>query len=193
MGKHNIRSSGGDPLGSLGDLGWYNVRFGLFAFGYDCPPVSVSARKIRDVSDFSGNEGVPADMEVNVYFNEAKSKVLSFHCSFCHPFRQWIEVVGQNYALRLDDFVLPKKQSESTFTIERNAGLMDMDCMVTTVEETATTFGCVQEIEMIKTFSSIATGDMPQDPFWPSIILKTQRVMDAALLSASNDGATVAL
>eukprot|EP01045_Picozoa_sp_COSAG04_P007218 COSAG04_NODE_372_length_15668_cov_11.135975_15_plen_238_part_00 len=32
--KGNIRCSAeGDPLGCLGDLGWYCVRFGLFAFG----------------------------------------------------------------------------------------------------------------------------------------------------------------
>ena len=43
--KSNIRaSSSGDPLGCLGDLGWYCVRFGLFAFGWDNKPLAVSAK-----------------------------------------------------------------------------------------------------------------------------------------------------
>jgi hypothetical protein len=37
----------GDPLGCLGDLGWYCVRFGLFAFGWDVKPLAVSAKKVR--------------------------------------------------------------------------------------------------------------------------------------------------
>lgn len=49
--KSNIRaSSSGDPLGCLGDLGWYCVRFGLFAFGWDNKPLAVSAKKLKDAS-----------------------------------------------------------------------------------------------------------------------------------------------
>ena len=52
----NIRASAaGDPLGCLGDLGWYCVRFGLFAFGWDVSlggtgrlPLAVSARSLAD-------------------------------------------------------------------------------------------------------------------------------------------------
>ena len=133
------------------------------------------------------------DMEVSVYFDSAKTKVLrwvpsllsvdlvsfaracprggwssctlasnlspqcachlsrlyvrddccSFHCSFCHPFRQWVEVTGKQHTLRLDDFVLAKTPSVAQFTVERNAGLMDIDCLVTTVPETISTFDCV--------------------------------------------------
>ena len=49
--KSNIRaSSSADPLGCLGDLGWYCVRFGLFAFGWDTKPLAVSAKKLKDAS-----------------------------------------------------------------------------------------------------------------------------------------------
>jgi hypothetical protein len=37
-------------LGCLGDLGWYCVRFGLFAFGWDNKPLAVSAKKLKDAS-----------------------------------------------------------------------------------------------------------------------------------------------
>jgi hypothetical protein len=42
------------------------VRFGLFAFGYDAEPVSVSARKVRDAAERGGGPGVPIDMTVEV-------------------------------------------------------------------------------------------------------------------------------
>jgi predicted dehydrogenase len=188
----NIRASAqGDPLGCLGDLGWYCIRFGLFAFGYDCAPVSVSARKIRDASEFSGGEGVPVDMEVSVFFDEKKRKTLSFHCSFCHPFRQWIEVCGSNHTLHLDDFVLAKNQSNATFDVERNGGLMDIDCMVSTVVETVSTLDCVQELEMIKTFSSLALGEKVPGPCWSEVSMATQKVIDAAMASAAADGIIV--
>ena len=94
-------------------------------------------------------------MTVEVYFNEAHTCMLSFHCSFCHPFRQWIEVVGTGKTLSLKDFVLAKAPSSCEFTVEHNAGLIDYDCLVSTTTETVTTIDCCQELEMIKTFSDI--------------------------------------
>ena len=36
--RDNIRiKSAGDPLGCLGDLGWYNVRLSLWAYHYQMP------------------------------------------------------------------------------------------------------------------------------------------------------------
>jgi predicted dehydrogenase len=35
--KNNIRCNGGDPLGCLGDLGYYNIRISLTAFDYTLP------------------------------------------------------------------------------------------------------------------------------------------------------------
>ena len=31
------RQAGADPLGCLGDLGWYSVRFSLWAYDYELP------------------------------------------------------------------------------------------------------------------------------------------------------------
>jgi hypothetical protein len=52
-----------------------------------------------------GSAGVPIDMAVDVYYSADRRRVLTFHCSFCHPFRQLVEVVGSEKTLRLDDYV----------------------------------------------------------------------------------------
>jgi hypothetical protein len=49
-----------EPLGSLGDLGWYNVRFALWAFGYEMP-TSASAMMHTDTDG-----GVPVDITVTL-------------------------------------------------------------------------------------------------------------------------------
>lgn len=189
----NVRiSKNGDPLGCLGDLGWYCIRFGLFAFGYDTSPLSVTARKIRDASEFGGDDGVPVDMSVTVYYDEAKTRVLEFHCSFCHPYRQWVEVVGSQRTLRLKDFVIASRPHAAEFTIEHNAGVMELDCYVQTVEDVITTFDCTQELEMIKRFSSIILSGQ-REAFWPRVALLTQLVTDGALRSANEGGKEVAI
>ena len=143
-------------------------------------------------AEVGAGEGVPIDMTVEVYFNEAHTRVLSFHCSFCHPFRQWIEVVGTGKTLALNDFVLAKAPSSCEFTVEHNAGLIDYDCLVSTTTETVTTVDCCQELEMIKKFSDIVISKKVE-PFWPEVSLTTQKVMDAAMSSAAQDGSVVML
>ena len=57
-------------------------------------------------------------MTVEVYYDEARTRMLSFHCSFCHPFRQWIEIVGEKKTLSLKDFVLAAAPSSCEFVVE---------------------------------------------------------------------------
>ena len=61
---------------------------------------------------------MPIDMTVEVYYDEARTRMLSFHCSFCHPFRQWIEIVGEKKTLSLKDFVLAAAPSSCEFVVE---------------------------------------------------------------------------
>ena len=63
---------------------------------------------------------MPIDMTVEVYYDEARTRMLSFHCSFCHPFRQWIEIVGEKKTLSLKDFVLAAAPSSCEFVVEHS-------------------------------------------------------------------------
>jgi hypothetical protein len=115
----NIRAQAdGDPLGCVGDLGTYCVRFALAAFGYRSP------RAVRAVRVRRNAHGVPMDASAEVYWPEAPAAgsaeslsgrdsegrpvpTLSLHCSFLHPFRQTAEVVGTGDAtLTVRDFVI---------------------------------------------------------------------------------------
>ncbi len=47
--KSNIRASGElEPLGCLGDLGWYNLRFSLWVMNYQLP-LRVSGRMLTEL------------------------------------------------------------------------------------------------------------------------------------------------
>merc|ERR1719498_324015 len=54
----------GDPLGCVGDLGWYCVRLGLFAFQYETP------KYVKAIVHRSTFDGVPLDVNVEVYFED---------------------------------------------------------------------------------------------------------------------------
>lgn len=98
----NIRvSASGDPLGCLGDLGWYCIRFGIMIF---------AQMKVQDISKWrivprvasafltaGTKDGVPLECEARVGFSSRDSEnpwehVLVFDCSFLQPFRQKAEI-----------------------------------------------------------------------------------------------------
>ena len=106
--KNDIRTKkDGDPLGSVGDLGWYCVRMGLLVFGHmGRKPISAQATHHK-----TNGEGVPMDVTCLVHFTG--DSTLSFHCSFKHNFRQRVEVVGTKRSAVLTDFVLPSDENPS--------------------------------------------------------------------------------
>ena len=65
--KSNIRvNKGGDPLGCLGDLGWYNIRFSLFAYGFEMPE-SVKGEIVSENED-----GVPLHFQGSMVWKDDK-------------------------------------------------------------------------------------------------------------------------
>jgi predicted dehydrogenase len=109
----NIRiKKDADPLGCVGDLGWYNVRLALAVFGWELP-TSVHAVQAKATDD-----GVPVDVTADVYFGADKARILSLHCSFRHTLRQWaeIETTGEKL-VRVEDFVLPTIEDGAKYTV----------------------------------------------------------------------------
>lgn len=113
--RNDIRTKvDGDPLGCIGDLGWYCVRMGLLVFGHTGrKPISAQATQYK-----TNGEGVPMDVTCLVHFTD--NCVLSFHCSFRHNFRQRVEVVGTKKSAELKDFVLPSDENPSFHIHEFN-------------------------------------------------------------------------
>jgi len=97
----------GDPLGCVGDLGWYCVRMGLLVFeSMGSKPISAQATQYK-----TNEEGVPLEVQCLVRFTD--DRTLSFHCSFKHNFRQRVEAVGTSRSAVLTDFVLPRDKNPS--------------------------------------------------------------------------------
>lgn len=180
--ENNIRvNPDAEPLGCIGDLGWYNVRFSLFLADYALP---ISARG----NFHATHNGVPTHATAELLFENGM--VSTFQCSFHHPTRQWADICSTEGQLHLHDFV-HGAHDESHFQVETDMKLKPLAAGVENNPRTIVTSGSIQEQQMIETFSAIALGREPLDPFWPEVALKTQRVVDAIMESAAKDGIAV--
>jgi predicted dehydrogenase len=182
-GDIRVRADG-DPLGCIGDLGWYCIRIALCCALYESP------QKVRCLHMERNADGVPVDATVEIYW---PGMVLHFHCSFMHPLRQWVEVVGGDRVLRIDDFVINK--SDSQYTIEHGAGLADYDTVPTGTSQTYTMAGCTQEARMFENFAIETLAPTPRTStnLWWYVAATTQACCDAVMESAGKGGAEVAV
>ena len=186
----NIRvNSGLEPLGAIGDLGWYCIRMALWTMHYEMPTV-VTGRMIRQTE---GPDPVPISMSAELIF--ASGVTATFFCSFETEHQQWFHISGTKGHIVIDDFVLGYTGSEVAFTIEQAHFEMDK-CQFhmerhprrVAVHEYADSHWTSQETKLFRKFGDLVLGGDP-DPHWPDISLKTQRVLDACLRSARQGGA----
>jgi predicted dehydrogenase len=194
--RGNIRTHATlEPLGCLGDLGWYCVRFALWAMNYQLP-VQVAARILSEAKQDGSTATVPTEMNADLLFANGVSA--SFHCSFISENAEWAHVSGTRGSAVVSDFVLPFHGSRTSFTVRNPEFLLagcefDMHERRTDVliDEPSNNAPGSQEAEMFRTFSDLVL-EGKLDPHWPHITLLTQRVIDACL-TAARTGAMVSL
>lgn len=193
--RGNIRVHGDlEPLGCLGDLGWYNIRFALWAMKYQRPQ-RVSGRLLAS----HGTVGKPVPTEFSGELLFAGGVTASFYCSFTTEIQQWGHISGSKGSVHLSDFVLPFYGCETTFEVNqptyRVEGCefqMQSHARKFAVREYSEGVLGAQEVTMIRTFSDlVASGNV--DPKWGDIALQTQEVMEACLRSAHDDGRAVSM
>jgi len=201
----NIRTSAsGDPLGCVGDLGWYCIRFGIMIFAQrKLSEMSrwVTVPRIASARLVSGtDEGVPLECEARVGFSSKDSenpweRVLVFDCSFLQPFRQKAEVsiLGHegvhDKVISLDDFVIPRSENSASFISETTSGLVNCATQVLAVRDEVTDLACKQEVRMFEIFDQMArTNDHAQRDSWRELSAMTQAVVDACMLSLQRAG-----
>jgi predicted dehydrogenase len=191
--KNNIRVSNVlEPLGSLGDLGWYNIRFSLFVMKYQMP-LKVSGRILAECG--TGAAPVPLEFSGELFFAGGVSA--SFYCSFNTELQQWAHVSGSKGCISMRDFVLPYYGCESEFIADRpvfnvkgTSYHWESHPKRFAVTEYSDGSPDAQETNMIRTFSRLVLSGKP-DPTWGDIALKTQVVLDACLASARSGGGLV--
>jgi len=148
--------------GSLMDLGWYNIRATLWAFGALPERVLGSGQYENDVDmRFSATLWYPGDA------------MASFDCAFNLTRRKWFEITGTRGTVVCDDFLAPWDPARPrywTHDVEGNSS-----------EHVAEPL--IQEECMVEHFCQIVrSGDL--DDHWPQITIDNQRVVDALDQSA---------
>ncbi len=195
--QQNIRASHElEPLGCLGDLGWYTIRFSLWAMKYQMP-LSVTGRLIREVKRDPNGAGVPTEFAAELVFPGGVTA--ANYCSFLTQNSQWANVSGTQGFVHVRDFVIPFFGCETEFTVT-NAAVTKNGCDFNAEDHTRTVrvpeYGSgaetAQETNMIRTFSQLVLSGRI-DESWGDIAWKTQKVMDACLHSARQNGAPVTL
>ncbi len=177
-----------EPLGTLGDLGWYNIRLSLWVMNYTLPR-AVSGRMLAARGE------VPIEFSGELFFDG--DVTASFYCSFQTMLQQWAYISGDRGTISLDDFVLPHYGCEVGFILAqpyyRTVGCafnMEQHLQRYSVREYSDGMPGAQEINMIRTFSQgVLQGKW--DPQWAEIAWKTQVVLDACLRSARQGGAVL--
>ena len=185
-----------EPLGCLGDLGWYNIRFNLWVMDYAMPK-SVSGRILKGAARSDSPDQVPMEFSGEMFYENGVNA--SYYCSFVAGNQQWAHVCGTEGTVRLDDFVVPFYGSEVKYIVgktESNQHVCDFNMeqhdRVVSVNEYGGSHPTAQETGLFRNFGELVLGGAP-DPKWGDIALKTQQVMMACIESSKQDGTRVEL
>jgi predicted dehydrogenase len=186
--RSNIRAHGNlEPLGCLGDLGWYCLRFTLWAMG-EKTPVQATGRIHAETQAAPDAPAVPLAFSGTLAFEGGASA--SFYCSFNAAHAQWAVISGDKALLQVSDFVLPFSGTQTHFSLTRSEFVLDR-CQfdmhagrqVESVDEPSSNAPGSQESNLFQNFSALVLSGR-RDPQWPRISLLTQRALDACLKSA---------
>jgi predicted dehydrogenase len=192
--QQNIRvKSDAEPLGALGDLGWYNVRLSLWMMNERLPE-RVSGRYLSR-HGAAGGGPVPVEFSGDLFF--PGDATASFYCSFLAENQQWANVSGTRGYVHVPDFVLPFFGPEVGFEVNAPFFLargcefnMESHPRRFAVREYSNGTPDAQETNMIRHFAGIVTSGK-LEPHWSEQALATQQVIDACLRSAHEDGRLV--
>jgi predicted dehydrogenase len=180
--RANIRANGVlEPAGCLGDLGWYSIRFTLWALNWQIPH-TVAGRILSSSPDLPDHPAAPTEFSGELLFDGGLSA--EFYCSFRAAKQQWAHVSGQHGWLRLPDFVHPFNSYEPEFEV--NEKFMPVPGGVecpSGVDPMIQGHASAQDARMWRNFANrIFAGKLDGD--WPMWAMKTQTVMDACLEAA---------
>jgi predicted dehydrogenase len=187
--RGNIRLDGRlEPAGCLGDLGWYCIRFTLWAMNWQLPH-TVTGRILSESNRTGGRVPAPTEFSGELFFDDNVSA--EFYCSFLAAEQQWAFISGRKGWLRIPDFVHPFNSREPAFEVNRTeirvreAGA---DQGQTPIPESAELgHPTAQNTIMFRNFArQVFSGKLNGD--WPMWVLKTQQVQDACLEAARKNG-----
>ncbi|KAJ3129028.1 hypothetical protein HK098_002880 [Nowakowskiella sp. JEL0407] len=190
MSASNIRAQPSvEPLGCVGDIGWYAIRFSLFAYNYKLPESVVGVITGRHpetgaITQFSG---------IMVY---ADNQSATFDCGFNAALNQRSEISAEKGTVRIPDTFMPFGGRKEDGLDSKTRFYYAMDGAGNGHREVWEEV--VQDVEigvqeyMIKDFHACIEGKLD----WKVFAKQTQAIhaiMDAALQSANNGSVPVKL
>lgn len=183
-----------EPHGCLGDLGWYCIRFTLWAAGLQMPK-QLSARTLTWLSGTESEGEVPGEFSAELHFSDQVTA--AFYCSFLTVNQQTALLSGDRGYLSVDDFVLPFYDAEASWTNHQHVLEID-NCRWNfrrhserkAVAEYPSGEPNAAEVNMVRRLADcVLSGQL--DPLYPELTLKTQRILDACRRSDAAGGALV--
>jgi predicted dehydrogenase len=195
--RTNIRvQSQLEPHGCLGDLGWYCLRFVLWAMDWQLPR-RASGHVLRQSQGAAGQAPVPIEFSGELFFDGGVSA--GFYCSFITRLQQRALICGARGCLAVSDYVLPHFGCETEFETSQPAQQIlgcDFNLEPNTrrwpVPEYSNSHPSAQESNLFRRFAEQVRSGKLNDA-WPQMALTTQRVMQACRDSAVADGQPVTL
>lgn len=194
LAGHGVRRDClGNPLGCLGDLGWYCLRVGLVLF---CKYQGLSVVSAKVLYHNVDKNGIPTDLSCIVTFE--KGRTLHFHCSYKETRRQKVEAIGERRIATMSDFFVPRLGINSFQVKERKEMIKEGVHSIETMDFVS---GMSPNLMMWRHFARISQGideavrDDEIEHGWgnsrvsreaneiSSISLETQRVADALMES----------
>jgi predicted dehydrogenase len=170
--RNNIRVDRAlEPAGCLGDLGWYSIRFALWALDWRLPR-TVAGRILAQSAT-----AAPTEFSGELFFDDDVSA--EFYCSFLAAKQQWVAVGGRQGWLRMPDFIHPRNGYEPAFELNETEVRVDSGAKCPPGGDPSG-FGhaTAQDTRMFRNFANqIFSGKLNDD--WPHWALQTQRVMEA--------------
>lgn len=170
-----------DALGALGDAGWYCIRAILWAANYNLPKFVTALR-----NPIKNSAGVLLSCDASLHWEDGK--VATFHCSFMSNLTMDMTAIGTKGTLHINDFIIPYKAAEASFSTVSEAWFSDMDLEWNRkpIEHIVST-DLPQEALMVKEFSALVDGikrnGLAPEKMWPTLSRKTQLVIDAVIAS----------
>ena len=186
----NIRTNSSlEPHGCLGDLGWYCIRFILWAMDWKLP-CRIVGHCLGEYHKSSGPSPIATDFSAELFYENGVSA--SFYSSFTAATQQWVNLDGTNGSLHASDFVLPWNGDEvafevsnPTFNVQGCNFVIQANGLRCATREHSHGAADAQETNMFRCFSELALSGCTDDS-WGEMALKTQQVMDACIRSAAS-------
>lgn len=156
-----------EPLGALGDAGWYSIRASLWATDYRLP------KTVTAFKDPVFNEaGVILSCGASLLFPDGE--VATFYCSFLGNLTMEVSVLGANAFFRVHDIVIPFREDVGAFYVNANTKFAPMSLGIEPEPaERVVRADLPQEALMVKEFSSLVTkireGGAEPEKEWPTL------------------------